>query len=404
MNVHSKPHRSSSRRRGRAAGNALGARCAAVFAAALLIVAGGCTEGEPEPAANGDTRAFARAARVETIVVVPRTFDEEIQVTGAVEALKDATLAAQSSGKVETIAENGEPVEAGAVVARLDQGAARAAVQQAEAQIQTAEAQRALARDNRDRLLPLQDRKVISAREFEQARLQLEEAEASVRQAEAALANAQVQLANTVVQAPFAGTVEEAFLEPGEHAGVGDPLVRLIAIDEVKVVAGVPERYVPDLRAGMSVQLSFPSVDLQPRAGEVTFVGAAIEPLSRTFPIEVRLANAERDLKPMMLAELRVTRTRHTDVLTLPRSAIVTDELGPGVYVVDAGPAGTVARRRSVVLGADAVGFVIIAEGLEAGDEVIVLGQHNVSDGDPVQVGDRGSATRDALPDGRPSY
>jgi hypothetical protein len=56
------------------------------------------------------------------------------------------------------------------------------------------------------------------------------------------------------------------------------------------------------------------------------------------------------------------------------------------------------------VLGADAVGFVIIAEGLEAGDEVIVLGQHNVSDGDPVQVGDRGSATRDALPDGRPSY
>ena len=351
---------------------------------ALLFFAAACVDNEPM--ADGDVQPFVRATRVETSVVTPRTFDENIQVTGAVEALNDATLAAQASGKVDYIAEHGDSVEAGAVVARLDQALARAGIEQAEAQIQTAEAQRALALDNRDRLLPLQDRKVISAREFEQARLQLEQAEASVRQARASLANARVQYDNTTVLAPFAGTIEQAFLEVGEHAGPGDPLVRLVSIDEVKVFAGVPERYAPDLRPGLTVQLSFPSVDLPPRRGEVTFVAAAIDALSRTFRIEVRTPNSAGDLKPMMLAELRIPRKRHADALTLPRSAVVADENGPGVFVVERGAEGTVARRRPVVLGADAIGFVIIVSGLEAGDEVITLGQHSISDGDPVEV------------------
>ena len=332
---------------------------------------------------------FARATRVETVVVMPRSFDENIQVTGAVEALNDATLAAEAAGSVDYIANRGDRVEKGAVVAQLDQSQALAGMLQAEAQMQTAQAQRSLALDSRDRLLPLQDRKVISAREFEQARLQLEQAEASVRQAEAALATAQVQLDNTVIRAPFGGTVEQKFLDLGERAGPGDPVVRLVSIDEMRIIAGVPERYASDLEPGMSVQVSFPSANLQPRTGELTFVGAAIDPLSRTFPIEVRTPNPNADLKPMMLAELRVARNRYADVLTLPRSAVVPDERGPGVYVVERGPEGAVARRRPVVLGADAVGFVIIASGLNAGDEVVILGQHSISDGDAVDAGGR---------------
>jgi RND family efflux transporter MFP subunit len=160
------------------------------------------------------------------------------------------------------------------------------------------------------------------------------------------------------------------------------------------VIAGVPERYASDLETGISVDISFPSANLPPRKGEVTFVGAAIEPMSRTFPIEVRTPNPDGDLKPMMLAELRVVRTRHADVLTLPRSAIVTDELGPGVYVVEPASGGAVARRRPVVLGADAVGFVIVASGLNPGDEVVILGQHSISDGDLVEVGGHRGGTK----------
>jgi len=341
-------------------------------------------------AGSGDVpeqQAFARATRVETLVVAPITFDETIQITGAVEALNDATLAAQASGKVDYIATNGTVVEKGTVVARLDQAQARATIQQAEAAMQTAEAQLALARDSYNRIAPLQDRKAISALEFEQARLQVEQAEASVRQLEAALANMGVQLENTIVRAPFAGTVEYKFLEPGEHAGTGDPLVRVISVQEVKVLAGVPERYSADVRVGSRVGISFPSARLDPRIGEVTFVGAAIEPMSRTFPIEVHVANPKGDLKPAMLAELQVPRKQHLDVLTLPRSAVVLDELGSGVFVVEETAEGTIAKRRPIVLGADALGFVVVESGLDPGDEVIVLGQHSISDGDPVDVG-----------------
>lgn len=353
-------------------------------ALALLVGAAACG-GDGEATAEND-QSYVRATRVETMVVTPRTFDENIEVTGAIEAINDAQLSAQASGKVDYIADNGDRVAAGEVVARLDQAAAKAAVGQAEAQVETAEAQQALALDNQQRLLPLKDRKAISEREFEQARLELQRSEASLRQAQAALATARVQLDNTEVVAPFAGTVEQAFLEVGEHAGTGDPLVRLVSIDRVKVVAGVPERYVPDLRVGMPVQLSFPNVDIAPRSGQVTFVGSAIEATSRTFPIEVQLPNPEGDLKPMILANVQVTRREYSNVLSVPRIAIVTDELGPGVFVVERGAAGPVARRHPVTLGADAVGFVVVESGLDPGDEVIVLGQHSISDGDPVEV------------------
>jgi RND family efflux transporter MFP subunit len=367
----------------------------------LGSVAGGCA-GEAAPAEEVP-RPYARATRVQTLVVERQSFDENIQVTGAVEAIHDATLAADIGGTVEYIAERGARVSAGAVVARQDQATAQAAVRQAEAQLQTAVAERALAIDNRDRLRPLQDRQIISAREFEQARLQLEQAEARVKQAEAALTSARVQLENTVIRAPFAGTIEETLVERGEHAGTGDPVVRLVSTDRVQVVAGIPERYSTDLREGMSVAISFPGVDLPERVGEVTFVGAAIEMMSRTFPIEVATPNPDGDLKPMMLAELRVARVQHTDVLTLPRSAVVNDEIGPGVYVVERNGDSAVARRRPVVLGADAIGFVIVESGLSAGDEVVVLGQHSISDGDAVDVvprPDGGTHSHDAhLPD-----
>ena len=241
--------------------------------AALLLLsciagaAGGCA-GENAPAEE-PPQPYARATRVQTLVVEPRSFDENIQVTGAVEAIHDATLAADIGGTVEYIADRGARVDAGAVVARLDQAMAQAAVEQAEAQLQTAVAERALSTDNRDRLQPLQDRQIISAREFAQARLQLEQADARVKQAEAALSNARVQLENTVIRAPFAGTVEETLVERGEHAGSGDPVIRLVSTDQVQVVAGIPERYSSDLREGMSVAISFPGVDLPERIGDL---------------------------------------------------------------------------------------------------------------------------------------
>jgi len=91
---------------------------ALAFALGLLAAGSACVESDPMP--DGDVQAFTRATRVETTVVQPRSFDENIQVTGAVEAINDATLAAQASGKVAYIAEHGDRVDSGAVVARLD--------------------------------------------------------------------------------------------------------------------------------------------------------------------------------------------------------------------------------------------------------------------------------------------
>lgn len=355
--------------------------------AVLALVAAGCggADGNTETRDENGTPA-TRSVRVETLVLESTTFEDVIQMTGTIESSNDATLSAQSSGTLDYLAPLGRRVAQGAVVARVDAGLANASLQQVEAQVASAQAQFELAEDNLKRQEPLYQDSVISALEFQNVKAQFNQAKAGLAQAQAARTQARKQVSNTTVNAPFSGTVEEHFAEQGEQVGPGTPVVRVVNTSNVKVAVGVPERYAGDIEVGTSVQIDFQAYRGETRRGRVTFAGSAINPESRTFPIEVDVANTDGKLKPEMIAEVLVTRQTIPNVIVVPQAAIVRDENGNNVFVVSSDGGQSVASRRRITLGPSYAGRVVVESGLTAGEEVLVLGQNNVTEGDAVEV------------------
>ena len=356
--------------------------------AALLAVTGalaGCagSDGASEP---GEAARAEDRTRVETIRAEPTRFEDLIELTGTVEATNDATLSAQTAGTVERLAPLGTRVGEGAAVAQLDPDATEAQYQQAMAQQEAAQAQFDLAQDNFERLEPLYRDSVISAQEFQNVKAQRNSAQAQLAQAKAGVAQAEEQRGNTAVTTPFAGTVEEHFVEEGEQVTPGAPVARVVNTRRVKVTAGVPERYAGDLERGTPVELSFRMYGGDAQRGRVTFVGSAINPQSRTFPIEVELDNRDGRFKPQMTTKMFVTRQVLDDVLAVPLGAIVRDERGPSLYVVREDSSGLIAERQPVELGSSSGGLTVVEEGLQAGDRVIASGAATVSEGDRVEV------------------
>jgi RND family efflux transporter MFP subunit len=343
----------------------------------VLVLTPGCNDGQAS--SSSDEPPARPQIRVETLLLQPASFTDVIEITGSVEALDDATLSAQTDGPVTMLVDRGTRVRQGEPVATIDAEEAESAVEQAQAQFE-------LAQDRFERQQPLYRDSVISALEFEQVRSER-------NQAQAALQQAQTRLDNATLEAPFNGTIEERYLEVGEQAAPGTQLARLVNTRRVKVTAGIPERYANDIRRGTPVQLDVRRYDAGVRTAEVSFVGNTIDPESRTFPIEVTVSNEDRTLKPEMGVKLRVTRAVLDSTIVIPRTAVLRDETGTHVYVVDRSDTTAVARNRDIALGPETGGRVVADSGLAAGDEVIIVGQNNVSPGAPLEIVQRYNRT-----------
>ena len=345
-----------------------------------------------ETGASNGSPGTGRTVRVGTRVMQPSTFEEIIPITGSVTAPEDASLSAQSAGTLTQLAEVGTRVGEGDVVARLDDRLVRAALDQAKANLVSVESQAQLAEETWRRQEPLYSDSIISALEFESVTTQRNQARAALAQAEAAVAQAEQQYENTFIRAPFPGTVEERFANPGEQVMPGAPVARVVNTRNLKVVAGVPETYAADIRPGTKVLLSFRAYSDDTREETVSFVGSVINPQSRTFSIEVAISNAGGILKPAMIADLKVTRRVLENQMVIPQTSILRDENGTSVYVAVQDGGQLVADRKPIRLGPSYAGMTVVADGLVSGDEVIVTGQTSVTEGDIVLIANQQGA------------
>jgi len=377
-------------------------RRASLLTLAVMLVVSACSA--PDEASTPPTEPAAatedsgkRSVRVHALTIAPSSFEDVIELTGTVEAPNDATLSAQTSGEITWLLPRGRYVAAGQAVARIDATLAEASAAQAQATVDAARAQLELAEDNLKRQEPLFRDSIISALEIQNVRTQAASARASVAQAEAVLAQAEKQVRNAVVTAPFAGTVEAHFSEVGEIAVPGAPVARVVNTNRVKVRVGVPERYANDVKLGTPVEMSFKAYSGATYTGKVTFAGNVINPQNRTFPVEVELNNANRQIKPEMVARVYVTRASFEEALVLPQSAVVRDELGSTVYVATREGDRLVAERRNVSIGASYDGRAVVTSGLSTGDEVIVMGQTSITGGDLLNIVEHYGTVDEAL-------
>jgi len=339
-----------------------------IAAISLLIVS--CGESEE----NGDDNdaSGARLMPVETVIIEPDDFEDFVRVSGTVEALEDATVSAEISGRILTIKERGERVEKGEVIAQIDD-------RLIQAQYEAAKSGYELAEDSFNRLESLYADSIVSTQDYNNARAQRDQARSQLNQVEK-------QLQDARIEAPFSGRIEERFIQTGELINPGMPVVRLVNTDRVRIVSGVPERYSGEISEGSRVELNFRALNGESRESRVTYAGNVLDPETRTFAIEVELNNSGQMIKPEMVVDLLLDRATLNDVIIVPRTAVLRNETGESVFVASEQNGNKIARLVDVQTGPASGPLVQIVNGLEEGDEMVVSGVRNLSEGDELNI------------------
>jgi len=321
---------------------------------------------------GGNNQERVRVIPVETINIVQDSFEDFIRLSGVAEAIEDAVISSESSGRIMEIVPLGTRLQKGETVARMDDRLIRASFEAAKTSYN-------LADDTYRRLAVLYADSIISTQDFDAARAQRDQAKAQLDQVTK-------QLEDAVITAPFSGRVEERFVRTGELINPGMPVVRLINSDRIRVAAGVPERFSGEVTEGTPVRLSTRSNNAPVYESTISFAGNLIDPDTRTFTIEIELRNKDAVIKPEMVVDIRALRATIENATIIPRTAIVRDENSVSVYVARSSNGHKVAELVEVQTGTASGPVVEILNGLKEGDEVVTAGMSNLSPGDRLNV------------------
>lgn len=353
---------------------------AAVLATWLVAACDGGGGGGASSADSTD-EGYRRVVNVEVERLEPQSFTRVIRLPGVAMAMRDVVVSAEEAGVVRRIVrDKGRRVRAGQAILRFDDAILRA-------QVQAATAQAEYAREVWERRKRLYEQDSIGSE------LSYHEAQYTAEQTRGNLTALEERLARTTVAAPISGVLDARLVEIGAMVSPGTPVARIVQTDTIRIVAGAPERYALALPVGAPVTVSFDVLGDQAYEGEVGYVGAVVDPDSRTFPIELDLPNPGGLIKPGMIAEISVVQEEIADALVVPQQALVAMEEGYVVFVVEGAGDDTRAETRTVGISVSQGNDIVVGSGLNSGDLLVVVGQQGLTAGDRVRVV---SSSRDA--------
>ncbi|RCV89871.1 efflux RND transporter periplasmic adaptor subunit [Billgrantia montanilacus] len=315
------------------------------------------------------------AAQERTAVIASRVtlepWSDPLEALGTLRADESVTLSATVT---EIVAElnfsDGDLVEAGQMLIRLEDG-------EQQAQLRAAQAQRDERRSAVNRLTQLQERNMAP-------RADVEDSQARLRQVEAEIQGLEARLTNYQLRAPFDGRVGFRNISVGSLVTPGTQLVTLDKTDVMKLDFNVPEVFLAILEPGLPLtahSAAFPDAVFE---GEVASVGSRVDPVSRSVSVRAELANPELRLRPGMLMEVVVQRSPRQAVVA-PESVLVPSGDRQYVMVIDEADGNRLERRR-VTVGERRTGQVEILEGLAEGELVVNHGLQRAREGDSVRL------------------
>ncbi len=292
-----------------------------------LAVAAGCG-GKPPAPASSPAAGTSLATEVVQRVAVPA----ERQLDGVIEAVNQATMSAQTSGRVaEILYDVNDVVPAGAVLLRLRGTEQRAGLEAASAARQEAAARSTEAESRYARIREMYERKVVAKAQLDQVSAERDAAAARLAAASAALDSAREGVAYTEVRAPYAGIVTARLVRVGEAVSPGTPLIRGLSLEKLRATVDVPQSLVEQVR-----KLGKAAVYVDGRRIEATRVTIFPEADSatNTFRARVELPPGAAGLHPGMFVKVGFV-TGDSPRLLVPATALVTRSEVTAVYVVD---------------------------------------------------------------------
>lgn len=311
-----------------------------------------------------------RAKEVDIVSIAPRPFDFYVTTQGMIESDNNILITAKAAGTITKVfVSEGQSVNQGQVLAQIDNSAIVSSIEAQQAQL-------SLLTAVYERQKRLWDQKIGTEVQFLSAKSNKEAMEKTI-------ASLKEQNDNYFIKSPISGVVDDLMIKQGENAGPGVPAARVVNNSDLKLKAKISEAYTSQIQKGNRVLVSAPALGKDVEA-KVTFVGKTIDPMSRTFAIEVALPNRP-ELRPNMSATVKVIFQTSAQALVIPVNIIqdINDE--KVVYIAEQDGSRTVAKRKVVtvegVYGSDAQ-----IKGLNAGDRIITVGYQGLNDGDAVQI------------------
>ncbi|MCB1830932.1 MAG: efflux RND transporter periplasmic adaptor subunit [Gammaproteobacteria bacterium] len=311
----------------------------------------------------GTNASAQQSVATETAVyqVVPR----EYRLDGVVEAVSHSTVSAQTQGQVaEILVDVDDYVEKGAILLLLKDNEQQAGVKRAEAEIMAAAARLQESIAEHQRINELHRQQLASKAELDRAVAELEAARARREAGEAVLDQAREQLEYTRVRAPYSGIVTDRFIEVGEMANPGKPLIRGLSLDRLRVIVDVPQSLIPAVRKRAEARIQL--AESHAVAAEKITISPYADGASSTFEVRLTLPEGIGDLFPGMFVKVSFVTGEQRHLL-IPAKAVVYRSEVSSVYVVD--PAGGVSLRQ-IRPGRRLHDRIAVLAGLENGEAV----------------------------------
>jgi RND family efflux transporter MFP subunit len=349
----------------------------------IAIILCGCLCSCAERAARADTVAESqdstaadavtnepevKSVNVKVEKISPDSLTEYVIANGVTKAKREVTYSAEIAGKLEYIsADLGDKIEKGKVLARIDFGTLKAMAAQAEAAHD-------LAKSTSDRMGSLRGEDLVSQQH-------MDEASSNLRATEAQLSIARSNLAKSTVKSSMNGIVSGKYVEKSEYVGPGMRLYDIVDYSTIIVEAQLAESDVASVLNGAKVLVDIQALGQQ-FEGTVDTVIPTADKVSKTFSMRVKIDNPELRILVGMSASVKIAARTHNDVVVVKQNVVVEESDKRAVFVAHDGEA----KKRSVVLGATEGDRVVISSGIEAGESLIVMGQRDLIDGQPIQI------------------
>jgi len=308
-----------------------------------------------------------------------------LPVSGTMQPVRQATVKAKVSGDVRQITvREGDSVQAGQMLVRVDTADLDARVLERQGQLQSAHAQLALAEKTNAMNQKLLKQNFISQNASDNAESSLEVAKGNLQAAQAQLRVAQNALKDSVATAPLSGIVAKRHVQPGEKVAFDSPLVTVVDLKDMELQAAVPSSDIPELKPGMTVDLAVDGFADRKFTGRIERINPSTEAGTRAILVFVGIPNEAQALRGGMFATGRIALAAGAPVPTLPATAVRTEAGQSYVWTIQGGKLA----KKTVLIGRrdDDAGRVELKTVLPADTPVLAAKFDNLKEGAPALV------------------
>lgn len=289
--------------------------------------------------------------------------------TATVEAEEETEVVAKVGGVVEKImVEEGDYVNAGDIIAKLDDEKIAVQFAQAKANLNKLES-------NYQRSEDLHKKNLISTEGFQQAKYEYEHQKATYELAV-------LDLQYTSIRTPISGVVAERLIKVGNMILPNQAVYRVSGLDPLIAVLHMPERQLAKLRVGQKATLSVDAFGKSEFTGRIKRISPVVDPATGTIKVTLEMHDPSRQLRPGMFARINIIYDIHSNILMAPKDAIISEDRESAVYVIR----DSLAIRQIIDVGYTNTTHAEVLHGLEPGDTIVTTGKGSLKDSTKVDI------------------